>query len=99
MKPEELELGRRALEKGLLNGLEPLDPAAPAGELPRSIAGFEIRELLGRGAMGRVYRAWHPGLKKEVALKVLNEGEEGGNTLKRFMVEAQAAGRLSHPNI
>ena len=64
---------------------------------------YEVRREIGRGAMGVVYEGYDPLIKRSVALKVIRAdqlaGEEAGNVIARFRREAQAAGRLSHPNI
>ncbi|MCF6227149.1 MAG: protein kinase [Planctomycetes bacterium] len=60
----------------------------------------EIRELIGRGGMGHVYRAFHKGLDKDVAVKVLPKELSANESLRgRFMNEARTAGQLEHPNI
>ena len=62
------------------------------------IAGYEDLLLIGRGGMGKVYRAKHTSLGRTVALKVLaHEPEE--RILARFAEEARAVARLKHPNI
>ena len=67
---------------------------------PPSIAGYEILGEVGRGGMGVVYKARDLARNREVALKViLRERLASSEALNRFRREAQAAGRLSHPNI
>jgi tetratricopeptide (TPR) repeat protein len=56
---------------------------------------YVIGDLLGAGAMGRVYSAWEPELDRRVAIKVLHDA--GGRD--RLIKEAQAMARLNHPNI
>ncbi|HEX5476321.1 MAG TPA: protein kinase, partial [Burkholderiales bacterium] len=71
-------------------------------ETPGQIGRYRILGELGRGAMGIVYRAEDPSLERVVALKTISlQGEAEGREdyRKRFLVEAKAAGRLTHPNI
>jgi serine/threonine protein kinase len=67
------------------------------------IGRYEIDAELGRGAMGVVYRARDPKLDRIVAIKMVSlaglEPAAEQEYRKRFVVEAQAAGRLSHPGI
>ena len=64
---------------------------------------YEIRGELGRGAMGVVYEGYDPSIKRVVALKTIRAdqlaGEDAAAVIARFRREAQAAGRLNHPNI
>jgi protein kinase-like protein len=60
---------------------------------------YSIRGLLGRGGMGVVYDAVHTGLQRPVALKTLLEASEGPEEVQRFLIEAQALGRLDHPHV
>ncbi len=68
-----------------------------------TIGKYEIRRELGRGAMGVVYEGYDPMIKRIVALKTIRAdqlaGENAEAAIARFRREAQAAGRLSHPNI
>jgi serine/threonine-protein kinase len=68
--------------------------------LPESVAGYEIISVLGRGAMGVVYKARQRGLKRLVALKMILSGEHAGEQeLARFQAEANAVAQLQHPGI
>lgn len=61
---------------------------------------YEIIEELGRGSMGVVYRAYDPQIDRMVALKALREDRvTSKDFVQRFLKEAKAIGRLSHPNI
>ena len=64
---------------------------------------YEVRGMLGRGAMGVVYEGFDPLIKRGVALKVIRsdqlQGDAAEGVLARFRREAEAAGRLNHPNI
>jgi len=73
------------------------------GQLPATIGKFEVHGILGRGGMGTVYSAFDPTIQRPVAIKALIkralDPEQAMNILDRFKREAQAAGRLMHPNI
>ncbi len=64
---------------------------------------YEILREIGRGAMGTVYLARDPKINRDVAIKTLEYSEvepaELAEVKMRFSREAEAAGKLSHPNI
>jgi len=60
---------------------------------------FKVISLLGRGGFGCVYKVYQLLLKKEFALKTLNPANMTDLAISRFSKEAQAAGRLDHPNL
>src|SRR3954470_1773112 len=80
-------------------------PDTPAPEIrsneepdaPPPIPGYELLGVLGRGGMGVVFKARHLRTDRVVALKV--PGHLDLETRTRFTTEAQAAARVSHPNI
>lgn len=66
----------------------------------KRIGKYEVIDLLGRGGMGLVYRAFDRQLNREVAIKTLTEGFSGDEEmLKRFYQEAAKTGALKHQNI
>jgi len=61
---------------------------------------YEIVGTIAAGGMGEVYRARDPRLQRDVAIKVLPASYASDpERLKRFELEARAAGQLAHPNI
>ena len=74
-----------------------------AVSLPERLGKYPITDVLGKGAMGVVYRANDPMLNRMVAIKTINTEEAGHEGMAeyeaRFYTEAKAAGGLNHPNI
>jgi serine/threonine protein kinase len=61
---------------------------------------YRVDETLGKGGMGVVYRAFDTKLQRPVALKILPEEFTANEDLRRrFLLEARAAGALTHPAI
>ncbi len=61
---------------------------------------YQIRELLGEGAMAKVFKAYDPDIDRELAIKFLKSQLHGDSEYHaRFLREAKGAGVLSHPNI
>jgi serine/threonine-protein kinase len=68
-------------------------------ETPTRIGRYTISGLLGKGAMGVVYRGRDEGLEREVAVKVLLGQATQAGSKERFRREARAVARLAHTNI
>lgn len=64
---------------------------------------YEVQELLGEGAMGAVWRAWDPRLRRAIALKTIRlavaDPEQRRHALDLLAAEAAAAAQVSHPNL
>ena len=86
------------------------ESAAPAPSVARDgnvlVAGarigrFVVLGLLGKGGMGEVYAAHDPELNRNVAIKLLGGGADSASpeARARFMREARAIARVSHPNV
>jgi serine/threonine protein kinase len=69
----------------------------------QTLGRYHIEAEIGRGGMGVVYRAFDPKIDRVVALKTISLGpqhpEDARAYRQRFLQEARAAGRLSHPGI
>jgi len=63
------------------------------------IGPYRIREEIGRGGMGVVYRAERDDVGTTVAIKVLRERFPTADRLRRFLAEQRTLGRLNHPSI
>ncbi|RLU01089.1 serine/threonine protein kinase [Ketobacter sp.] len=70
---------------------------------PQTLGKYQIQGLLGKGAMGVVYKGFDPNIARPVAIKTIHasllDTEMGRELLDRFRNEAQAVGRLNHANI
>src|SRR5262249_19027697 len=80
----------------------PPEAARPGPTVPGvpAVPGYALREELGRGGMGVVYKARDLKLKRIVALKMILAGARAGpKELGRFKTETEAVARLQHPNI
>jgi serine/threonine protein kinase len=67
--------------------------------LPERIGPYTITGKLGEGGMGIVYSANDSRLNRPVALKMILDSGNDEDSRKRFLREAQAAARVTHPNI
>jgi hypothetical protein len=64
------------------------------------LAGYRIEAVAGRGGMGVVYRAWHLGLERPVALKVIAPDLAARDEFRaRFRRESRLAAALDHPHV
>lgn len=61
---------------------------------------YELRDILGKGGMATVYRAYQPGMEREVAIKVMSPDlAEQPEFIARFEREARIIAQLQHPHI
>ena len=64
------------------------------------IGRYRVKELLGEGGMGTVYRVYDPSLDRDVALKALApQLAQDPLIVRRFEEEARALARIEHPNV
>jgi serine/threonine protein kinase len=75
-------------------------PSRSSGRIRSEIAGYEVLQQIGEGAMGRVFKARQKSLDRIVALKVLAPSlAKDEDFVRRFQREGRAAASLSHPNV
>ena len=82
-------------ERGILGAIEPRAPRA----VGTTAGGLELKELVGEGGMGVVYKAFDPVLNRCVAVKTVKDAASSALELARFRFEAQVAAGLKHPNV
>jgi hypothetical protein len=85
----------RALEE-VAQGHRSIDSAE--AKVPTTWGTLEIRERIGRGGFGEVYRAYDPVLQAEVALKLRRKSGSSADS-RRFLIEARKLVQIRHPNI
>ncbi len=71
---------------------------------PQRLGKYQVTDVLGKGAMGVVYKAHDPDIQRAVAIKTIRrelveDDDRAGMVMARFKNEARAAGRLAHPGI
>jgi DNA-binding SARP family transcriptional activator len=72
----------------------------PVGYKAGFIRGYQIKEQIGAGNYGVIYRAFQPAVGREVAIKaILPQFANDPEFIRRFEVEAQIVARLEHPRI
>lgn len=66
----------------------------------RNLGRYRLKRRLASGGMGEVWVAHHPGLKRDVAVKILRDEVQmaSENAVPRFEREVRATAELSHPN-
>lgn len=87
------EIAARVSSSTFEFNLGPLEPGSTVADR------FIIREALGEGGCGVVFKAWDQRREEEVALKVLRAGSSEHRAVKRFQREMEISAKLSHPNI
>lgn len=92
-----------ALAETLRPGAAMAGPSAPGGEadelrrLTAETGRYALATTLGTGATSEVHRAHDRVFQREVAIKILNTGDQG--TTERFIHAARLTARLEHPSI
>src|SRR5258708_15275400 len=82
-----------------------MDETPHAGEgMPNVIGRYQVQESIGYGAMGAVYKAFDPLIKRTLAIKTIRldiprQSPQYKSFTERFYHEARISGTLSHPNI
>lgn len=67
--------------------------------MPLPLRQFELRNLIGSGGMGTVYRAWDQILERYVAIKLIKPELSSVENRQHFLSEARACASLNHTNI
>nr|WP_303652498.1 serine/threonine-protein kinase [Paludisphaera mucosa] len=79
----------------------PAEPVWNDDLIGRKLSQYRILEDLGRGSMARVFKAWHLGLERTCALKIIDPTLVARRPILRdqFWAEARAAANLVHPQV
>lgn len=86
---------RGALEVAVMEGLEDVED-----RIPRTFGQYRLGRVIGKGGMARVFEGEHLGLRKRVAVKVMDPHMARNEVLRtRFLREGERAARVRHANI
>ena len=105
--PSSLDLDAPVIEKKSPNAAmstSPLSSSSRDMENITSLGRYQVEEILGKGAMGTVFKGVDPAINRPVALKTIrldfvSDQTEMEELRDRLAREARAVGKLSHPNI
>ena len=80
------------------------ETARPPEQIPQTIGRYQVQDSIGYGAMGAVYKAFDPLIKRTLAIKTIRldiprQSPQYKSFIERFYHEARISGTLSHPNI
>lgn len=100
-RPMPLEIGSCIqIGETIFSWVDKLPEAGSDPLLGKELSGYLICELLGKGGMGRVYRAQQISLDRDVALKILSSKLTKNEVfVEKFIEEARSSAKLNHPNI
>ena len=88
------------IERLVLQESSPTADVETDTAIAETLGPYAIQELLGEGGIGRVYRATHTRLRKDVAIKVPSQKAlVSPHAVRRFEREMQAVGKVEHPNV
>jgi eukaryotic-like serine/threonine-protein kinase len=82
-----------------VGGKRPVDDTPQADDGPQRWGVLEIRERIGTGAFGSVYRAWDPRLAREVALKLMHPDRLDDRQAPTVIEEGCLLARVHHPHV
>lgn len=80
-------------------GSWPGSAAERPSDMPDRIGDFQIRDVLGIGSFGIVYRGYDSQLRREVAIKVPKTARLSHDQMEAFLREARAAANIHHQNV
>ena len=98
-RPEPPALVREIRRRGVLTDFQIKEISRGRGK-ELTLGPYTLLDLLGEGGMGRVFKAHHNRLGRDVALKVIRKEKlSKPSVVQRFHQEIRAAAQLSHPNV
>ena len=78
---------------------EKVSPSSLPGFLSSSLGRYEVRQLIGSGGFGSVYRAWDKQLERWVAVKIMSGDLRDDQRGSSFLREARVLASVDHPHI
>jgi formylglycine-generating enzyme required for sulfatase activity/tRNA A-37 threonylcarbamoyl transferase component Bud32 len=98
-RPDPTAVGREIARRGWLTPFQIKEVFRGRGR-DLTLGPYRLLDLIGEGGMGRVYKARHTRLGRDVAVKVIRKEKiTGPQMVRRFHQEVRAAAALSHPNV